>query len=32
MEGMDSIYSSLDVEQIHEDIARIYIIIHGSKE
>jgi hypothetical protein len=29
---MDSIHSSLGMEQIHEDIAQIYIGIHVSKE
>jgi hypothetical protein len=29
---MDSIHSSLVMEQIHEDIAQVYIRIHGSKE
>jgi hypothetical protein len=29
---MNSIHSSLCMEQIHEDTAQIYIIIHISKE
>jgi hypothetical protein len=29
---MDSTHSSLGMEQIHEDIAQVYIKIHGSKE
>jgi hypothetical protein len=29
---MDSIHSSLGMEQIYEDIAQIYIGIHVSKE
>jgi hypothetical protein len=29
---MDSIHNSLGMEQIHEDIAQVYIRIHGSKE
>jgi hypothetical protein len=29
MKGMDSIHSSLDIEQIHEDIAQVYIRIYG---
>jgi hypothetical protein len=32
MEGMDSIHSSLGMEQIHENIAQVYIRIYGSKE
>jgi hypothetical protein len=32
MEDMDSIHSSLGIEQIHEDIAQVYITIYGSKE
>jgi hypothetical protein len=31
MEVNDYIHSSLGIEQIHEDIAQVYIIIHGSK-
>jgi hypothetical protein len=29
---MDSIHSSLGMEQIHEDIAQVYIRIHELKE
>jgi hypothetical protein len=29
---MDSIHSSLGMEQIHEDIIQVYIRIHGLKE
>lgn len=29
---MDSIHNSLGMEQIHEDIAQVYIRIYGSKE
>jgi hypothetical protein len=32
MEDMDSIHSSVGMEQIHKDIAHVYIRIHGSKE
>jgi hypothetical protein len=32
MEDIDSIHISLGMEQIHEDIAQVYIRIHGSKE
>jgi hypothetical protein len=32
MEDMNSIHSSLGMEQIHEDIAQVYIRLHGSKE
>jgi hypothetical protein len=32
MEGIDSIHSSLGMEQIHKDITQVYIRIHGSKE
>jgi hypothetical protein len=32
MKGMDSIHSSLCMEQIHEDVAQVYIRIHESKE
>jgi hypothetical protein len=31
MEGMDSIHSLLGMEQIYEDIAQVYIRIHGSR-
>jgi hypothetical protein len=32
MEDIDSIHRSLDIEQIHEDIAQVYIRIYGLKE
>jgi hypothetical protein len=32
MEGVNSIYRPLGMEQIHRDIAQIYIRIHESKE
>jgi hypothetical protein len=32
MEGIDFIHSSLGIEQIHEDMAQVYIRINGSKE
>jgi hypothetical protein len=32
MENMNSIHNSLGMEQIYENIAQIYIRIHGSKE
>jgi hypothetical protein len=32
MKGIDSIYNSLVTIQIHDDIAQVYITIHGSKE
>jgi hypothetical protein len=31
MEDMDSIHTSLGMEQIYKDIAQVYIRIHGSK-
>jgi hypothetical protein len=32
IEAMDSIHSSLGMEQIHKDIAQVYIRIHESIE
>jgi hypothetical protein len=32
MEDIDSIHISLGMKQINEDIAQVYIRIHGSKE
>jgi hypothetical protein len=32
MEDTNSIHNSLDIEQIHKDIAQIYIRIHRSKK